>query len=111
MQVKKPTIIDESSITDDVYSKSIFPRGKNGFSLTYEFNSSGNLVAELYLQCRNSSDESFRNCNLAEFPSAPAGVSGSDEYSVVDTNHAEYRVFVDVTSGDGELAMYINYGE
>jgi len=108
-QALGPKIIDETSITGDVYSKSIFPR-KNGFSLTYDFNSSGTLVATLYLQCRNHRDEEFRTCNNVDFPTSPAGSSGSDELALVDAVHAEYRVFVDFTSGDGELNMYLNYG-
>lgn len=107
---KGTLVINESSITGDVYSDIIHPQSK-GFSLTYNFNSSGNLVAVLYLQCRNHPDESFVNCNNASFPSHPDGSSGSDEYAVVDTVHAEYRVFVDFTSGDGELDMYVNHGQ
>lgn len=104
-------IIDETSITGDVYSADIKPGGRNGFSLTYDFNSAGNLVAALYLQCRNHKDESFRTVNNAEFPTSPNGSSGSDELAVVDTIHSEYRVWVDFTSGEGELNMYINYGK
>lgn len=109
-QAIAPKIINETSITADAYSTSIFPRGRNGFSLTYDFNSSGDLVATLYLQCRNNRDEEFKTCNNASFPTSPDGSSGDDELAVVDTVHAEYRVFVDFTSGDGELNMYLNYG-
>lgn len=106
-----PLIINDDSITGDVYSNSIFPRGRNGFSLTYDWNSAGNLVAALYLQCRNDENESWATCNNAVFPSAPDGSAGNDEYAVVDTVHKEYRVWVDFTSGDGELLMRVNMGE
>lgn len=102
-------IIDESSITADAYSNVIKPGSKNGFVMTYNWNSSGNLVASLYLQCRNNKQESWRTVNNADFPSSPDGSSGSDEYAVVDCSHSEYRVFVDFTSGDGELEMYVNF--
>ena len=102
-----PKIIEESSITADFESKSFYPGGK-GFSLTYDFNSSGNLVAVLYLRCRNNRNEDFKNCNNASFPTQPAGTSGDDEYSLCDPNHKEYQVFVDFTSGDGELNVYLN---
>ena len=110
-QVKRPPILDETSISADASSQSIFPRGKNGFSLTYEWCVIGNLVAVLYLQCRNDSRDTFVNCNNATFPSQPNGSEGRDEYAVVDTVHKEYRVFVDVTSGDGSLTIRCNLGE
>jgi len=110
MKSHSPKIISESSITGDVYSSSIYPRGRDGFALTYDWNSSGDLVAALYLQCRNDEEEDFRNCNLADFPSSPDGSSGNDEYVVTDAIHKEYRVFVDFTSGDGELNMRVNIG-
>ena len=106
-----PAIFDSSSVTEDSYSQSIFPRGRNGFSLTYEWCTTGNLVAALYLQCRNDKEETFVNCNLASFPSSPDGSVGRDEYSVVDTKHKEYRVFIDFTSGDGSLIIRSNIGE
>lgn len=105
-------IIDETSVTADVYSSSIFPKRGRGFSMTYDWNnSSGDLVAAMYLQCRNHRDEAFRDCNNASFPSSPDGSIGKDEYAVTDCLHAEYRVFVDFTSGDGDLNMRLKHGE
>jgi hypothetical protein len=108
---KDNNIMDDSSVTGDVYSEVIFPRSSRGFSLTYSWNSSGNLVAALYLQCRNDEDESWTTCNNASFPSSPDGSSGNDEYSVEGTNHAQYRVFCDFTSGDGELVINLNHAK
>lgn len=102
------SIMDESSITEDTYSDTFHPKNA-GFSMTYEFNASGNLVCQLILQCRNHPNEEFRNVNNATFPSSPNGISGMDEYSVSECYHAEYRVFCDFTSGDGELTMYAHF--
>lgn len=110
-QVFRPPILDESSITADVYSEPIYPRGRNGFSLTYEWDTTGNLVAALILQCRNSDEETWVPCNNASFPSSPDGSEGRDEYAVVDTFHKQYRVHVDFTSGDGSLVIRCNHGE
>lgn len=108
---RSENIMNESSVTGDVYSAVIFPRSSRGFSITYDSNSSGNLVSVLYLQCRNHSDESWAPCNNASFPSNPDGSAGNDEYAVCDTVHAQYRVFSDFTSGDGELVMYVNHAK
>lgn len=102
-------LIDESSITADFYSNPIKPGNANGFAMTYEWNSSGDLVADLYLQCRNNKNEDWKTVNNADFPSSPDGSSGNDEYAVVDCLHTEYRVFVDFTSGDGELEMWLSF--
>lgn len=98
-------IMNESSVTADAYSNSIYPGGK-GFHLGYDYNATGNLVGTLYLQCRNHPDDSWHTVNDASFPSSPAGVAGNDEVGFVDAFAYEYRVFCDFTSGDGELNIY-----
>lgn len=100
-------IYSSSSVTGDVYSGLIHPEKDKRFALTYDFNSSGNLVSTLYLQCRNHPDEDWRNCNNVSFPTSPNGSSGNDEIALVDAVHTEYRVFSDFTSGDGELNIYL----
>jgi hypothetical protein len=96
-------------IDADCYSSWFKP--KNGtIHVTYKFNKAGvgnaNLVAVLKLQVRNGDVVGEVDCTddsgtLIAFPSNPAGSLMSDEVGFKDMNGFEYRIWVDVTSGDG----------
>jgi len=105
-------ILDQTSITGDVYSNTIYPNKNKCIAGTYSYNvGAGDLVAALVLQCSDEFDPSYEQHvgwvteSTHSFSSDPGGVAGEDEFNFANCNHKAYRIMVDFTSGDGPMKI------